>query len=36
MEYTFKFFIEAALHIISFIFCWGMNIQNSDITPAVA
>jgi hypothetical protein len=27
IEDTFQFLIEAVLHIISFIFCWGMNVQ---------
>jgi hypothetical protein len=26
--------IIVALHIISFILCWGMNVQDSDMTPA--
>jgi hypothetical protein len=29
VEYTFQFLIEAVFHIISFILCWGMNIQNN-------
>jgi hypothetical protein len=33
IEYTFQFLVEAVLHI-SFIFCWGMNVQNNDIKSA--
>jgi hypothetical protein len=29
-----SFFVKAALYNINFIFCWGMNIQNNDITSA--
>jgi hypothetical protein len=29
-EHTFQFFIEAVLHIISFILYWGMNVLNND------
>jgi hypothetical protein len=34
-KYTFQFFIEDALHLISFILCWVMNIQNNIITPVM-
>jgi hypothetical protein len=33
-KHVFQFLIADVLHIISFIFCWGMNIQNNDITSA--
>jgi hypothetical protein len=33
MEYTFQFLVEAVFHIISFILCWGMNVQNNDMSP---
>jgi hypothetical protein len=36
MEYIFYFFVEHVLHIINLILCWGMNIQNNDITPAIS
>jgi hypothetical protein len=31
VEYTFQFLMEAIFHIISFILCWGMNIQNNNM-----
>jgi hypothetical protein len=34
IEYKFQFLLEAVLDIINVILCWGMNIQNNDITPA--
>jgi hypothetical protein len=36
IKHTFQFLVEAVLHIISFIFCWTMSIQNYDITPATS
>jgi hypothetical protein len=36
IEYSLQFLIEAVFHIISFILCWGMNIQNNDMKPATA
>jgi hypothetical protein len=33
MDYTFQLLAEAVLHIINFILCWDINIQNYDITP---
>jgi hypothetical protein len=33
IKHTFQYLIEAVLHIISFIFCWSMNVQNNDMTP---
>jgi hypothetical protein len=30
IKLMFQFLIEAVLHIISFIPCWSMNIQNND------
>jgi hypothetical protein len=33
IKHTFQFLVEAVLHIISFIFCWSMNVQNNDMTP---
>jgi hypothetical protein len=36
IKHTFQFLIEAVLHIIRFIFCWSMIVQNIDITPATA
>jgi hypothetical protein len=32
IKYMFQFLVEAALHIIYFILCWGMNVQNKDIS----
>jgi hypothetical protein len=32
-EYAFHFLIEAVLHIINFIPCWDMNVQNNDMKP---
>jgi hypothetical protein len=29
IEYTFQFLVEAVLHIITFILCWDVNIQNN-------
>jgi hypothetical protein len=34
IKYAFYFFVEVVFLIINFILCWGMNIQNDDITPA--
>jgi hypothetical protein len=34
IEHTFQFPVEVVLHIISFILCCGMNVQNNNITPA--
>jgi hypothetical protein len=28
----FKFLVEALLYIINFAFCWGMKVQNNDMT----
>jgi hypothetical protein len=36
IKYMFWFFIEPVLYIINFIFSWGMDIQNSDTTPATS
>jgi hypothetical protein len=36
IEYAFKFVIEAVFHIISFILCWGMNIQNNNILTCLS
>jgi hypothetical protein len=33
IEHMFQFLIEAVLHIINFMLCLGMNIQNNDMTP---
>jgi hypothetical protein len=35
IKHTFHFLIEAVLHIISFILCWDMNVQNNDMTPVI-
>jgi hypothetical protein len=32
IEYTFQFLVDAVLHIINCILCWGMNVQNDGIT----
>jgi hypothetical protein len=32
----FQFFIQAVHHIISFILCWSMNVQNNDMTPVTS
>jgi hypothetical protein len=34
--HTFQLFVEAVLHIISFIFCWSMNVQNNDMAPTTS
>jgi hypothetical protein len=31
IEYFFLFLVEAALHIINFILCSSMNVENNDI-----
>jgi hypothetical protein len=31
IEHTSQFIIESVLHVINFILCWSMNIQNNDI-----
>jgi hypothetical protein len=36
IKHTFQFIIEAVLRIINSIFCWGMNVQNNDMTPATS
>jgi hypothetical protein len=36
IKHTFQFIVEIVLHIINFIFCRGMNIQNNDTTPATS
>jgi hypothetical protein len=36
IRHTFQVLIEAVLHIISFILCWGMNVQNNDLTPTTS
>jgi hypothetical protein len=36
IEYTFQFLTEAIFHIISFILCSGMNIQNNNMKPATS
>jgi hypothetical protein len=28
IEYTFRFLLEAALHVVNFVLRWGMNVQN--------
>jgi hypothetical protein len=33
---TFQFVAESVLDNISFIFCWSMNVQNNDTTPAIS
>jgi hypothetical protein len=33
---TFLLLVEAVLHIINCILCWGMNIQNNDLTPGTS
>jgi hypothetical protein len=35
IEGTFKFFI-GVLHVINVILCWGINVQNNDMTPATS
>jgi hypothetical protein len=32
----YREFIETSLYIISFIFCWSMNVQNNGMTPATS
>jgi hypothetical protein len=36
IEHTFLFLLEPVLCNMNFILCWGMNIQNYDITPATS
>jgi hypothetical protein len=36
MKHTFQFLIEAAPHLINFIFCWDMNVQNNDMTAVTS
>jgi hypothetical protein len=36
IAYTFQFHIEAGFHIINFILCSGMNIQNNNMKPATS
>jgi hypothetical protein len=36
IEHTTQFLAEAVLHIITVIFCWGMNVQNNDMAPATS
>jgi hypothetical protein len=31
IKYMFQFLTEACFHIINFILCWGMNIQNNNM-----
>jgi hypothetical protein len=33
---TFQFHVEAVIQIINFIFYWGMNVENNDMTPATS
>jgi hypothetical protein len=35
IKHRFQFLIEAVLHIISFIFCRSMNVQNNDMTLSI-
>jgi hypothetical protein len=32
----FQVLIEAVFHIINFILCWGMNIQNNNMKPVTS
>jgi hypothetical protein len=34
IKHTFHYLVEAVLRIISFTFCWSMDVQNNDMTPA--
>jgi hypothetical protein len=36
IEHTFYFLVEAVLQNVTFILCWGMNVQNNDIRPATS
>jgi hypothetical protein len=36
IKHTFQFLIEVALHIVSFVLCCSMNIQNYDMKPATS
>jgi hypothetical protein len=36
IEHTVTLLLEAVLHIMTFILCWGMNIHNNDVTPATS
>jgi hypothetical protein len=32
IDHRFQFLIEIVFHIISFILCWGMDVQDDDMT----
>jgi hypothetical protein len=34
--HTFQFLVETVLISSLFIFCWGMNTQNNDMTPVTS
>jgi hypothetical protein len=36
IKHMFQCLVEAVLDIISFIFCWSMNVQNNDMTSATS
>jgi hypothetical protein len=36
IEHTVEFYIETVFHIITFILCWSMNVQNNDMTAATS
>jgi hypothetical protein len=36
MEYMSQLLAKAYLHIIHFIVCWGINVQNNEITTATS
>jgi hypothetical protein len=35
IEYMFQFLVEAVFHVINFMLCWGMHVQNNT-TPATS
>jgi hypothetical protein len=36
VKHTFQLRAEAVLHIINFIFRWGMKVETNDMTPAAS
>jgi hypothetical protein len=36
IKYLFQLFVESVFYIINFVLCWGMNIENNDITPVIS
>jgi hypothetical protein len=36
INHKFQFLVEDYFDIVSFILCWGMNVQNNDMKPATS